>query len=136
MMSNSKSAEPTKPELAILKLLWRADELSARDIHKEISAKFDWSYSTVRTVLERMTDKGLVSKTPQGGMNVYAAQVGKVALLGRMISDFSARVLELDNAPAAALFSGSKLLDKDELEELEQILRNAGADNEAGNGKV
>ena len=121
----NRNAEPTKPELAILKLLWRSNELTAREIHQEIEKKFGWSYSTVRTVLERMNEKGLVSKTPAGGANIYAARVGKVALLGKMISDFSARVMELDAPPAAALFADSKLLDNDEIEELEQILRDA-----------
>jgi len=121
-MSERISDNPTKPELAILKLLWRSKELSARQIHTEIAELFDWSYSTVRTVLERMTEKGLVSKTPVEGVNIYEAEVGKVALLGRMISDFSKRVLELDGAPAAAFFADSKLLSEDELEELEQAL--------------
>ena len=46
-------------------------------------------------------------------------------MLSRMIADFSKRVLELDTAPAAAFFSESKLLSDDELEELEDVLRNA-----------
>ncbi len=121
-MSERISDNPTKPELAILKLLWRSKDLSARQIHTEITEQFDWSYSTVRTVLERMTDKELVTKTPIDGVNIYEAEVGKVALLGRMISDFSKRVLELDGAPAAAFFANSKLLSENELEELEQAL--------------
>jgi len=121
-MSERIFDNPTKPELAILKLLWQSTDLSARQIHTEITEQFDWSYSTVRTVLERMSEKGLVSKTPIDGVNIYEAEVGKVALLGRMISDFSKRVLELDGAPAAAFFANSKLLSEDELEELEEAL--------------
>jgi len=132
-MTNLRGADPTKPELAILKLLWRAREMNARAVHGAIEDQFGWSYSTVRTVLERMADKGLISKTPVDGVNIYEAEVGKVALLGRMISDFSARVLELDAAPAAALFADSKLLDTDELAELEQVLREADAANGESN---
>lgn len=117
---------PTRPELAIMKELWRDGELSARDIHSAIADQFGWSYSTVRTVLDRMSDKGLVSKTAIGGVNVFAAEVSKVALIGRMVSDFTARVLELDAAPSAALFASSKLLDTDEIAELESILKNHG----------
>lgn len=120
---SERADNPTRPELAILKLLWRAGEMNAREIHTEISEEFDWSYSTVRTVLERMSDKGLVSKTPVDGVNIYEARVGKVALLGHMIADFSKRVLELDGAPAAAFFADSKLLSEAELEELEDVLR-------------
>ena len=120
-----KGADPTKPELAILKLLWRSKELSARQIHREIEDDFGWSYSTVRTVLERMADKGLISKTPVDGVNIYEPQVGKVAMLSRMIADFSKRVLELDTTPATAFFAESKLLSEEELEELETVLKKA-----------
>lgn len=124
-MTDPKGTDPTKPELAILKLLWRSREMNAREIHREIEQEFGWSYSTVRTVLDRMADKGLISKAPVDGVNIYEPQVGKVALLSRMIADFSKRVLELDTAPAAAFFAESKLLSEDELEELEDVLRKA-----------
>lgn len=122
-MGDIRGADPTKPELAILKLLWRAGDLNARDIHRAIEGDFGWSYSTVRTVLERMADKGLISKTAVGGVNIYEAEVTKVAMLSRMIADFSKRVLELDAAPTAAFFSESKLLSEEELAELEEVLR-------------
>lgn len=125
-MTDRRGADPTKPELAILKLLWSAKEMSAREIHREIEGEFGWSYSTVRTVLERMADKGLISKMAVDGVNIYEAEVGKVALLGKMIADFSKRVLELDAAPAAAFFTDSKLLSEEELEELEAVLRKEG----------
>jgi predicted transcriptional regulator len=123
VMTDLKGTDPTKPELAILKLLWRSKEMNAREIHRDIEQDFGWSYSTVRTVLERMADKGLISKTPADGVNIYEPQVGKVALLSRMIADFSKRVLELDTTPAAAFFADSKLLSEDEIEELEDVLR-------------
>ncbi|MBT8471520.1 MAG: BlaI/MecI/CopY family transcriptional regulator [Marinicaulis sp.] len=122
-MTDQNYNNPTRPELAILKLLWREKTLSARDIHHQIADEFNWTYSTVRTVLERMIDKGLVDKESVKGANIYSAEVGKVSLLGRMIKDFSSRVLELDSAPATAFFSDSKLLSEDELEQLESVLR-------------
>ncbi len=117
------ATQPTKPELAVLKLLWRRRDLSARQITEEVAPQFNWSYSTMRTVLERMCEKGLLTKKPAGGVNVYAAGVGKIALLGDMIRDFSDRVLELDAAPSAVMFADSKLLSEDELAELEERLR-------------
>ena len=122
-MPADANMQPTKPELAILKLLWRRKQLSARAISDEIAESLGWSYSTLRTVLERMHEKGLLGKHPQDGVNVYTANVGKVALLGRMIEDFSSRVLELDTAPSAVMFADSKLLTDDELDELEKVLR-------------
>ncbi len=122
-MAADPSFHPTKPELAVLKLLWRAKALSAREITDEVAPEFNWTYSTMRTVIERMCDKGLLKKKSADGINVYTAAVGKVALLSRMILDFSDRVLELDAAPSAVMFADSKLLTEDEIKELEKILK-------------
>lgn len=122
-MAVDPSLQPTKPELAVLKLLWRKKSLSARDITDEVAPEFDWSYSTMRTVIERMCEKGLLRKKSADGVNVYSAAIGKVALLSRMIMDFSDRVLELDAAPSAVMFADSKLLTEDEIKELEKILK-------------
>ncbi len=118
-----ESAMPTKPELEILKLLWRRKSLGAREISDELGEPLGWSYSTLRTVLERMVEKDLLARRAGDSVNVYSAAISKVALLGRMIQDFSGRVLELDSAPPARLFANSKLLDEDELRELEDLLR-------------
>lgn len=115
--------QPTKPELAVLKLLWRKKALSAREITDAVAPDFNWTYSTMRTVIERMCEKGLLKKKSPDGINVYSAAIGKVALLSRMILDFSDRVLELDAAPSAVMFADSKLLTEEEIRELEKILR-------------
>jgi len=122
-MAVDPSLQPTKPELAVLKLLWRKKSLSAREITDEVAPDFNWTYSTMRTVIERMCEKGLLRKKSVDGINVYAAAIGKVSLLSRMIRDFSDRVLELDAAPSAVMFADSKLLTGDEIKELEKILK-------------
>lgn len=122
-MAVDPSLQPTKPELAVLKLLWRRKALSAREITDEVAPEFNWTYSTMRTVIERMCEKGLLKKKSADGVNVYSAAIGKVALLSRMILDFSDRVLELDAAPSAVMFADSKLLTEEEIKELEKILK-------------
>jgi predicted transcriptional regulator len=113
---------PTRPELEILKLLWRRKSASAREIADELGERLAWTYSTLRTVLERMVEKDLLKRRAGETANLYSAAVSKVALLGRMIEDFSGRVLELDSAPPARLFANSRLLTEAELVELEKVL--------------
>ena len=125
-MTTENSLLPTKPELELLKLLWRRKRLTAREIADEASAALGWSQSTVRTVLERMVEKGFLKRRDGEGVNLYAPAIGKVALLSRMIEDFSGRVLELEAAPPAVTFARSKLLTVEEIEELERVLRKGG----------
>ena len=45
-----------RTELAILKPLWAAGRLSAREVHDAVTGETGWSYSTTRTVLTRMEE--------------------------------------------------------------------------------
>lgn len=116
------AAAPSEAELAVLKHLWSAGEQSAREVHDRVAEETGWSYSTTRTVLTRMLQKGLVEKRDSHGLALYAAGAKKVDLLGSMIRNFSRRVLELDGAMPVSAFADSKLLDENELEELSKLL--------------
>ena len=116
------TTEPNPSELEVLKALWSQDRLSAREVHDKIGEAQGWSYSTTRTVIQRMVDKGLVNKTSVHGLAVFAAADRKVDLISRLVRSFTKRVLEVDGALPVSAFTGSALLNAQELEELEQIL--------------
>ncbi|MGY6628566.1 MAG: BlaI/MecI/CopY family transcriptional regulator [Oceanicaulis sp.] len=124
--------EPNPSELAVLKALWSAGRLSAREIHDRIGAEQGWSHSTTRTVIQRMVDKGLLHRESLHGLAVFAPASRKVDLISSLVRSFAARVLEADPAalPASA-FAGSRLLDAAEREELEALLK-AGPDTDPG----
>ena len=56
------TTEPNPSELEVLKALWSSQRLSAREIHDRIGEAQDWSYSTTRTVIQRMVDKGMIEQ--------------------------------------------------------------------------
>lgn len=116
--------QPTSSELAVLKALWSARRLSAREVHDSAGKALGWSYSTTRTVLLRMVEKGLVQRGAVHGLAVFEPAERKVTTLSRLIRSFAARVLEADpSALPASTFAGSRLLDEAERAELEALLR-------------
>ena len=117
-------AEPTAPsesELDILKCFWRDGDLSAREVQSRIASGLGWSSSTTRTVLERMRAKGLLSRRDVHGMAVYSTVQPKVAVIGGLMKRLGA-LLDLDGPLPAAAFSGSQILDADDIAELEAAL--------------
>lgn len=121
----SQSVTPSNAELTLLKSLWRHGACSARELHDHVLPVLDWSYSSTRKTLERMVAKGLVDEGSEHGLNIYRARVGKVATLAAISADFVHRVLEMDTPLPAQAFADSRLLDEQELEELEALLRDA-----------
>ena len=114
---------PLITELSILKALWRQQPLSAREIHERVEAELGWSYSSTRKTLERMLDKRMVSQHVRHGVQVYEAVLEKVGTLAAFAHDFGKRVMEIDTPLPVTMFTGSKLVDEQELAQLEQLLQ-------------
>lgn len=114
--------KPTSTELEFLKLLWKKSPRSARELHDELETLLDWGYSSTRKTLERMHDKGLVTIEKKGNANLFTAKADKVKTLAVYASDFAKRVFELDGPLPTAMFAGSKLIDDEEIDELESLL--------------
>lgn len=113
---------PSVTELSLLKSLWKEQPLSAREIHERVVVELDWSYSSTRKTLDRMLEKQMLSLTTLHGVNVYTPVLDKVETLAAFAHDFGKRVMEMDAPLPVNMFTGSKLVDKQELAELEQLL--------------
>lgn len=115
--------ELNETELDVLKIFWSEGSLSAREYHQNCGQS--WSYSTARTVLERMSKKGLLKKESFHGLYIYKPTISKAAGLARFVHDFARNVLETEYSPVVNLFAQSKALTDEELVDLTRILDEA-----------
>ncbi|MGZ3306278.1 MAG: BlaI/MecI/CopY family transcriptional regulator [Asticcacaulis sp.] len=123
-MSHTRDAmiRPSDYELKLLRHLWQAKRLSAREIHDASAAETQWSYSATRKTLDRMEEKGLVRVESVHGLKVYAAAQSKLETLAVLTSAFARDVLDLDAPLPAAAFASSRLIAPEEIVELEALL--------------
>ncbi len=124
------SATATKTELHVLKQLWPGGRMSAREIHDGLSAETGWSYSTTRTILTRMEEKGLLTRSDVHGVGVYAPALSRVQVLGAMARELTRSVFDIKGALPASMFADSPHLTKDELAELDAILNSEEGDGQ------
>lgn len=98
--------------------------MPVRDLHNMCETQLGWSFSSTRKTMTRMVDKGFVvlEKPEDKPVAVYAPRVSKTTTLAHISRDFMRRVLEIDGALPEALFSQSKILSDEELDELEGLL--------------
>ena len=113
---------PSVTELTLLKCLWKQQPLSARELHQQVEAEIQWSYSSTRKTLERMVEKDMLALQTAHGINVYTAKLEKIETLAAFTRDFGRRVMEVDEPLPVNMFTGSKLVSHAELAELEQLL--------------
>ncbi len=125
MGSEKTLPELTKAELDVMKVLWQEGRLSAREVHERLSEDTDWAYSTTRTVMDRMVEKGVLAKRPFHGINLFEPRITKAMGLARLVRDFAARVLQVDPASVVPLFAQGDAMTAEELDEMSRILEEA-----------
>ena len=126
----SQPPAPSDAELSVLKCFWRDGDLSAREVQDRIGVEQGWTSSTTRTVLERMRAKTLLGRRDVHGMAVYSPTQPKVAVIGVLMRRLGA-LLEIDGALPAAAFSGSQILDAEDIAALETVLAEAEPEDQA-----
>jgi predicted transcriptional regulator len=115
-------ATANRSELTILKQLWVKNPKSAREVQDAISAETGWSYSTTRTLLTRMEEKGLLKRGEVHGVAVYSPALSRVQVLGAMARELTRQVLDIKGALPASMFADSPHLSEEDLAELDAIL--------------
>ena len=73
-MPKSK-AELTEAEWAVIKAVWEKEPCTAPDIQQKLEKQTAWTYSTVRTVMDRMVAKGLLSAEKVRNLTLYRSAV-------------------------------------------------------------
>jgi len=124
-MARPRHEQPTPAELEILKILWDCDRpASVRDVFEIVNhdAEPPRAYTSVMSLLNVMTDKGLVQRRPHGRAFLYAPVSPREQTLRSMLAETLKRVY---NGSASLLVA--HLLDQshpsgDELKQIRSLL--------------
>jgi BlaI family transcriptional regulator, penicillinase repressor len=67
--------ELTEAEWAIIKAVWDLEPCTAPDVRQRLRRQTAWTYSTVRTLMDRMVGKGLLNADKEQHPTVYRSRV-------------------------------------------------------------
>ena len=70
-----KVYELTEGEWAIIQTVWDKQPCAAPTVQEELQSLKRWSYSTVKTMMDRMVTKGLLSTTRIRNLMLYSATI-------------------------------------------------------------
>ncbi len=87
MRRNGTSEIPPRLELECLKVLWRLGQGNVKDVRRELIASRNLAYTTVMTVLDRLTRKGCVARRKVGRSYLYSPVLNRDSLRRLAIRD-------------------------------------------------
>lgn len=96
-----------------MKVVWRLDKATVRDVYEALRDARPVAYTTVMTMMKILEDKGYLKKTLVDRAHVYRPAQRRQQVVGAMLRDFVDRVF--DGAPDALLLhlaKDNKLTDK------------------------
>jgi BlaI family transcriptional regulator, penicillinase repressor len=118
-----KYAELTETEWTIIKAVWRLQPCSAPQVQQQLEKETGWTYSTVRTMMDRMISKGLLRGEKFGKVTFYQSvitrqQAQRTELLYALKHAFNGALTPM----VQCLLETNKMSDA-ELAELESLIR-------------
>ncbi len=113
-MPRPKTETPTPGELEVLKVLWDQGPCTVREVMEVLNRRRRRAYTSVMSLLNVMTDKGLLVRQAVGRAFLYEACVPREQTLGQLLDDLLGRAFE---GSAASLVA--HLLDQSDPSEAE-----------------
>ena len=84
----------TPQELAIMKVVWRFEKATVRDVHEALRQKRSVAYTTVMTMMKILEEKGYLKKALVDRAHVYRPAKPRQQVVGGMVRDFVDRVFD------------------------------------------
>ncbi len=111
-------------ELDVLQLFFQHGQLSAPQAHRQIETDRDVTYSTVKTIIDRLEEKQALVRVEQHGRTIiYAAAVKPESLQKPLMGEFIQRVFGGNRRPLFSHLLADESLSDDDLKYLERLLR-------------
>ncbi|MEW4568886.1 BlaI/MecI/CopY family transcriptional regulator [Tautonia sp. JC769] len=138
-MARPRHEQPTPAELELLKILWQRDgPSSVRDVLEEVNRVADppRAYTTVMSLLNVMTDKGLLRRSPRGRAFLYEPAAPRAQTLGALLDETLRRVFDGSASLLVAHLLDQSSPTQDELDAIRTLIeshqaRQADTDSDA-----
>jgi BlaI family penicillinase repressor len=117
-----KPIELTEAEWTIIKAVWEKEPCTAPDVQQRLAKETEWTYSTVRTLMDRMVGKGLLAAEKVRNLTQYRSavtreQAQRGELLYALKHAFNGAL-----TPLIQCLLDAKDVTREELDQLKQII--------------
>ncbi|MBB2484416.1 BlaI/MecI/CopY family transcriptional regulator [Mitsuaria sp. WAJ17] len=110
-------------ESQIMQALWGQHPLSAEDILAALPAEAGWQLGTVKTLLNRLLNKGAVQAQREGRRYLYEPLIDRAQWEGSESMGLLDRVFGGRLSPLVAHFSAQRKLSAEDAEALRRLLK-------------
>lgn len=121
-MRKNKLPKPTEGELELLQVMWERGPSTVREIHDGLNGDRGTGYTTTLKVMQKMMNKGLVSRDESTRSHVYSPVLKAEQTQRQLASDLVQKGFGGSAARLVAAALSSKRASAEELAEIRRLL--------------
>ena len=118
-----KTCELTEAEWAIVKAVWDNQPCAAPTVQEVLQKQKQWAYSTVKTMMDRMAAKGLLTTKRVRNLTLYSAAVTKQQAQNSEVMRTVKRAFDGALTPMMQFMLDNNSLSKSQLGQLEEMIK-------------
>ena len=119
----AKEHELTEAEWEIIQVVWEHEPCAAPTVQEELAARKQWTYSTVKTLMDRMVAKGLLTTERIRNLMLYRSAISRQDAQRGELMKAVKRAFGGAFTPMMQFMLESDALSQKELDDLETMIR-------------
>ena len=112
----------SEAESAVMEVLWARSPLAAEEIVAALAESRDWQEPTIKTLLNRLLNKGAIQAAKEGRRYLYSPVLSRDAWLAEQSAGLVDRLFGGRVAPLVAHFSEQRKLSSADIAELKRLI--------------
>jgi predicted transcriptional regulator len=112
----------SEAEHAVMEVLWKRHPLAAEDVIAALADRRHWQEATIRTLLNRLLNKGAIEATKDGRRYLYTPVLAREEYVTAESGSLVDRLFGGRIAPLVAHLSGHRKLSKKDVAELKKLI--------------
>ena len=118
-----KNYELTEGEWAIIQAVWENEPCAAPTVQEELETRKNWTYSTVKTMMDRMVTKGLLKTERIRNLILYRSVITRIQAQKSEIMRTVKRAFDGALTPMMQFLLDNHKLSQKQLNELERLIK-------------
>ncbi len=119
----TKQYELTEAEWEIIQVVWEHEPCAAPEVQEELVARKKWTYSTVKTLMDRMVAKGLLTTERIRNLILYRSAISQQEAQRGELMRTVKRAFGGAFTPMMQFMLESDTLSQKELDELQDMIQ-------------
>ena len=122
----------TEAEWQIMNALWSGSPATARQIADRLNNEVNWAYTTIKTMLTRLSDKNAVKEAKKGNVSVYEPVLSRQAARRSALKGLVNQAFDGAFGPLMHFLLEDQKLSENQKEELMKVLEQTEGGRDQG----